>query len=106
MAAQGHLAAVHLDANTARVKFGAALECVLDGGLDLRRGHMRFDHYQVAHPDHAGQVTDDVLGSPLLVLPLDSPSSVTQPLLTTTLILSEGIEMLDLRAFTQATAIS
>jgi hypothetical protein len=32
---------------------------------------MRFDHYQVAHPDHARQVADGVLGSPLLVLPLD-----------------------------------
>src|SRR5207248_2509418 len=40
-AVQGHLVTVHLDRDASGVQFGAALERILDLGLELGRGHPR-----------------------------------------------------------------
>src|SRR5271157_5219180 len=69
-ASQSHLATVHLDGDPMGVHLGAALERLLDLGLDLAWRNSRLDRDQVAHPHDAGQVANGVIGGRPLILPL------------------------------------
>src|SRR6266496_2570598 len=55
---EDHFAVLHVDADTASIHFGVALEGVLDVGLDLSWRNARLDRNEVADPDDTRQVAD------------------------------------------------